>query len=90
MLEVLWPGPSLIVRYANDARRDVTVTEADYEGRPHFVIETNAIKYWLDRRSGGLSRLIDDRGTDWIAFGMKPWGDYPDAAASSFPRPCRI
>ena len=63
---------------------DVGVREDTFEDRPHFVVETDNATAWLDRRSGGLSRLIDGGGRDWIAFRMKPWGEYPAAAAGAF------
>ena len=62
----------------------VSVGKAEYEGRPHLVVEAGGGTAWLDVRSGGLSRFIDGGGRDWIAFRMKPWGDYPDAAAGAF------
>lgn len=61
--------------------RITTVTHLD---RPHFRIETRAATYLYDIAGGGLSSLIDPEGNDWIDFKMKPWGDYPAAAASAF------
>ena len=66
------------------AAEGVGVREDVYEGRPHLVIETPQATTWLDMRSGGLSRLIDSDGHDWIAFRMKPWDKYPAAAAGAF------
>ncbi|MEM9587500.1 MAG: hypothetical protein AAGA03_09475 [Planctomycetota bacterium] len=83
MLEVLWPGPTVLVRAAKPAG-GVQIHEGRYQGRSHFVIETPPATYWLDKQSGGLSRLIDADGLDWIAFKKIPWGEYPAAAASSF------
>jgi len=81
MLEVLWPGPAVVVR---SRKPEVAIHEDQYEGRKHFVVETPRATYWLDKRAGGLSRLIDADGNDWIQFRKEPWGDYPAAAASSF------
>jgi hypothetical protein len=62
----------------------VAITEASYEGRSHFVITTPAATYYYDVAGGGLSRLIDREGKDWIAFKMNPWDTYPASAASSY------
>lgn len=81
MLETLWPGPAVVVRMS---KPDVAIADGQYQGRSHFVVKTPAATYWLDRLSGGLSRLIDRDGNDWIAFKKEPWDKYPAAAASSF------
>ncbi len=81
MLEVLWPGPAIAVRFP---KPDVVIREDRYEQREHFVIETRQATYWLDKNSGGLSRLIDRDGNDWIAFRREPWDQYPASAAAAF------
>ncbi|WP_372898728.1 hypothetical protein, partial [Stieleria sp.] len=81
MLEVLWPGPAIAVRMP---RPEVVINQGRYEDRDHFVIDTPRATYWLDKRSGGLSRLIDRDGNDWIGFKKEPWDRYPASAASSF------
>jgi hypothetical protein len=81
MLEVLWPGPAIVARIAKPT---FSIRDDTYQDRDHFVIHTKTATYWLDKNSGGISRLIDRQGKDWIAFKKEPWGDYPDAAASSF------
>jgi len=60
------------------------VTEQDYEGRSHLVVETAELTYWYDVKGGGFSRIIDPDGKDWIHFRVDPWGAYPASAASSF------
>jgi hypothetical protein len=80
-LELLWPGPALVTR---SRKPPVTIREGQYESRDHFVIETRHATYWLDRNAGGLSRLIDREGRDWIAFKREPWDTYPESAASAF------
>ncbi|MEM6471213.1 MAG: hypothetical protein AAF802_16755, partial [Planctomycetota bacterium] len=94
MLEVLWPGPAITVRYEQEStddqaskpseRNGVSIRETQHLGRPHFVAETPAATYYLDAKSGGLSRLIDPDGEDWIAFSAEPWDEYPASSASSF------
>jgi hypothetical protein len=81
MLEVLWPGPAIVTRTRIP---DVTITEASYQDRPHFIITTQSATFWLDKNSGGLSRMIDRDGNDWIAYRSEPWDKYPESAASSF------
>lgn len=62
----------------------VTSSSGDYEGRSHFIIKTTAATYYLDKASGGLSRLIDRDGRDWISYKNDPWNEVPASAASSF------
>jgi hypothetical protein len=81
MLEVLWPGPALVVRTPKPA---VAIHDDRYQQRDHFVIETRRATYWLDKNSGGLSRLIDRDGHDWIAFKKEPWDQYPASAAGAY------
>jgi hypothetical protein len=81
MLEVLWPGPAIAVRIP---KPNVTIDDRQYQQREHFVIETSRATYWLDKRSGGMSRLIDRDGNDWIAFKKEPWDQYPASAAAAF------
>ena len=69
---------------AASAMAGVRISEGTYEGAEHFIIRTKAATYYLDRRGGGLSRMIDRRGVDWIAFKREPWDKYPESAASSF------
>ncbi len=78
---VPWAGPAMAVQ---GNVPEVVISEATYADRPHFVITTHRATYWLDKQSGGLSRLIDRAGNDWIGFKMEPWGKYPQSAASSY------
>ena len=61
----------------------VEITEDNYAGAPHFIIKTKKATYYLDKQGGGLSRLIDRYGNDWISFKRYPWEVYPESAASS-------
>jgi hypothetical protein len=60
------------------------ITETNYQGKPHFIIETKFITWYFDREGGGFSRMIDRDGNDWITFKREPWGMYPESAASAF------
>lgn len=62
----------------------IVVTEAVYEGVPHYIINTKTATYWFDRQGGGFSRMIDSNGNDWIAFRKEPWNNNPASAASSY------
>lgn len=55
-----------------------------YEDRPHFVVQTASATYWYDRAGGGLSRLVDPEGNDWITFKKDPLSEYPASAAAGF------
>lgn len=62
----------------------VEISHTVYEGRAHFMITTPGAIYYYDRAGGGLSRMIDPDGKDWIAFKKEPWDTYPASAASSY------
>jgi hypothetical protein len=81
MLEVLWPGPAIVARIP---KPEVAIGTDIYQNREHFVVETLGATYWLDKNSGGLSRLIDPDGHDWIAYKSEPWNQYPASAAGAY------
>ena len=60
------------------------ISEEDFAGVPHFIIKTKKATYYLDKEGGGLSRMIDIYGNDWISFRREPWNTYPESAAASF------
>ncbi len=81
MLEVLWPGPAIVVRAS---KPKVKISESSYEDRDHFVIQTSNVEFWLDKASGGMSRLIDKDGNDWIGFRDAKSENYPESSANRF------
>ena len=62
----------------------IEITEDNYAGAPHFIVKTKKATYYLDKEGGGLSRLIDFYGNDWINFKRYPWEIYPESASSSY------
>lgn len=62
----------------------IRVSEAIYEGSLHYIIKTRTATYWYDRQGGGISRMIDKYGNDWVAFRRDPWNLTPESAASSY------
>lgn len=62
----------------------IQMTTTTYEGREHFLVTTPGAVYYYDRAGGGLSRMIDADGKDWIAFKREPWDRYPASAASAY------
>lgn len=62
----------------------VAIGETVYEQRPHFLISTPTARYYLDRSGGGLSRLVDTLGNDWIGYRRSPWDQYPASAAAAY------
>lgn len=62
----------------------VEISEDDFAGVPHFIVKTKTATYYLDKAGGGLSRMIDRYGNDWISFKREPWDTYPASAASSY------
>ncbi len=62
----------------------IEIAEDVYAGVQHFIIKTKKATYYLDKEGGGLSRMIDVYGNDWINFKREPWDKYPESAASSY------
>ncbi len=83
-MEVQWPGIMMKVRYRPYENETIRIEEGAYAGRPHFIVHTPSAVYYYDRAGGGLSRLIDKAGNDWIAFWPEPWNTYPASAASAY------
>ncbi len=81
-MEVQYPGFYLLLR--RDVPGGVSIGETTYEERAHFRIKTPSATYYLDRAGGGLSRLIDTLGNDWIGYHTEPWDQYPASAASAY------
>lgn len=61
-----------------------TIEEASYENRPHFKIETRAATYYYDNAGGGLSRVIDKDGTDWVHYNGDPKAVVPSGASGGY------
>ena len=74
----------LVVFRATFAGAAVSIETDNYEGRPHYRVQTASVTYWLDRKSGGLSRLVDLDGRDWISFRREPLAMFPASAAAGY------
>lgn len=83
-MEVQWPGIMAKIRYRSRPEAKVRIEEGTFAGRPHYLVHTPAAVYYYDQAGGGLSRMIDPDGRDWIGYWGTPWGEYPAAAASAF------
>jgi len=83
-MEVQYPGIMVKVKYRPGPVDPIRITEGEYEGAAHFIVSTPAATYYYDKAGGGLSRLIDREGKDWIAFRRQPWDQYPASAASAY------
>ena len=66
------------------AKSEISVSIAEYEEKPHFVVTTKSATYYYDIEGGGFSRIIDTDGNDWISYKRHPWGEYPASAASAY------
>lgn len=62
----------------------VSIDRARYENRPHFVISTKTATYYLDSAGGGLSRIIDADGVDWVHYNGDPHARVPIGASGGF------
>lgn len=50
----------------------VVIMDDTYENRPHFRIETKSATYYYDKSGGGMSRVIDRDGVDWVHYNGDP------------------
>lgn len=79
-IEIMLPGPGLMVRYAKPlnktlpvATRDaggagVDLATAEYRTLDCYKITTATATYYLDKIGAGLAGMIDREGNDWISF----------------------
>ena len=68
----------------NSQIKAVTITEGIYEGTSQYIIKTRTATYYFDKAGGGISRLIDRDGNDWVALKREPRDRVPDGAAFAF------
>lgn len=64
--------------------KSITIVDATYENRPHFKIKTKTANYFYDKAGGGLSRVIDPDGTDWVHYKGDPHAPAPSGASGGF------
>lgn len=62
----------------------VRITEGEHEGRAQFIVTTDTATWFYDKAGGGVSRLIDRNGRDWVAFSKTPLNQFPESAAAGF------
>ena len=81
-IEILAPGPALMVRHrmsgrsadapnVNNSKPKVRLSSAKDEsagGLDCYKIETSGATYFLDKVGAGLSSMIDRDGNDWLGF----------------------
>lgn len=46
--------------------KSISIENETYENRSHFKIETKTATYFFDKAVGGISRILDSDGTDWV------------------------
>jgi len=63
-IEVLLPGPALLVR----AAKGIRVSEVEHQGQASLRISTERATYVLHKEGAGLASLIDPEGRDWISY----------------------
>jgi hypothetical protein len=63
---------------------NITISDETYENRPHFKIETKTATYFYDKAGGGLSRVLDKDGIDWVHYNGDPKAVGPIGAAGGF------
>jgi hypothetical protein len=62
----------------------ISIENETYENRPHFKIETRTATYCFDKAGGGLSRIIDSDGIDWIYYNGDPRAVSSSGASGDF------
>lgn len=60
------------------------IENVTYENRPHFKIETKTATYFFDKAGGGLSRVIDSDGIDWVHYNGDPHAVVPSGASGGY------
>src|SRR5688500_11881578 len=62
----------------------IAISDDTYESRPHFKIETKTATYFYDKAGGGLSRVFDKDGIDWVYYNGDPKATSPTGASGGF------
>lgn len=63
---------------------NISIEDESYEDRPHFKIETKTATYFFDKAGGGLSKVIDTDGIDWINYNGDPHAVVPSGASGGY------
>lgn len=74
-IEIMLPGPTLMVRHRNgdtsvrliESARDRSAGDIEC-----YRIDTPQATYFLDKAGGGLSSMVDRDGNDWLGFHPRP------------------
>ena len=69
-IEIMLPGPTLVVRHreAGPVRLTTSAQDESAGNLDCYKIETPQATYYLDKVGAGLSSLIDRDGNDWLSF----------------------
>lgn len=62
----------------------ISIEDETYEDRAHFKIETKTATYYFDKAGGGLSRVIDSDGIDWVNYNGDPHAVVPSGASGGY------
>lgn len=76
-IEIMLPGPALLVRHKVATNNQVSVTvdsarDPSADDIDCFRIKTPTATYYLDKTGAGLSSMIDKDGNDWLGFHPQP------------------
>jgi hypothetical protein len=63
---------------------NIVIKDDIYEDREHFRIETKTATYVFDKAGGGLSRVIDRNGIDWVHYNGDPHAKVPSGASGGY------
>lgn len=79
-IEIMAPGPALMIRSHVPEPNPVSVSTAQVHGLECYRVETPKATYYLDKIGAGLTSLVDQDGNDWIGFdpteGTAAGGEY--------------
>ena len=62
----------------------IKIDDDIYEDREHFRIETRTATYLFDKAGGGLARVFDNDGIDWVHYNGDPYAVFPSGASGGF------
>ena len=62
----------------------LTINDTIWQGKSHFIIDTESAIYFYDKSGGGFSSILDKTGNDWISFNDNGNDIYPNSAAGRF------
>ncbi len=74
----------LILFCFNPVYAQMEISETTFKKRAHFKVKTANYEWYIDKFSGGISRIADSENKDWINWKRLPEEKYPESAAGDY------